>query len=374
MSVEKKHINIFDIFRGVAIFSIFLSHLNFWNETNMAGVYYWVSYARLAVDFFFILSGFLLAYGMDRKILKGKEYRDFIIKKIKKFYPLYIATLLIGIIWYWYRHYSEVGVVKDFIIRLLVSLPLLQSLVPIGNIPNSFNGVCWFLSCTFVLYLISPLLLRINEKIKQSIKYIIIAFGLNIVVWGLLYTFFQYLQYNLLSDYNLSLVYSTSYIRVFYYISGILCYDFFSVSFQYVEEKFARHFTFIESSVCLITILWWLVADNGFFKVIFQELINVLILTAGIYIFAFERGKCSRWFTKMKIKKLGSISYEFFMIHYLVIDVGIYIFGELWGNTEILSIAYAIIFFIISVILSEIAHKNWGIPLKSKTKIIKKMG
>lgn len=57
MSVEKKHINIFDIFRGVAIFSIFLSHLNFWNETNMAGVYYWVSYARLAVDFFFILSG-----------------------------------------------------------------------------------------------------------------------------------------------------------------------------------------------------------------------------------------------------------------------------------------------------------------------------
>ena len=47
MSVEKKHINIFDIFRGVAIFSIFLSHLNFWNETNMAGVYYWVSYARL---------------------------------------------------------------------------------------------------------------------------------------------------------------------------------------------------------------------------------------------------------------------------------------------------------------------------------------
>ena len=62
------------------------------------------------------------------------------------------------------------------------------------------------------------------------------------------------------------------------------------------------------------------------------------------------------------------------MIHYLVIDVGIYIFGELWGNTEILSIAYAIIFFIISVILSEIAHKNWGIPLKSKTKIIKKMG
>lgn len=364
MKKSKKHINIFDIFRGVAIFSIFLSHLNFWNETNMAGVYYWVSYARLAVDFFFILSGFLLAYGMDGKSLKGKEYRNFIAKKIEKFYPLYIVTLLIGIIWYWYRHYTEGGVVKDFIIRLIVSLPLLQSLVPIGNIANSFNGVFWFLSCTFVLYAISPWLLKINEKIKQNVKYVMLAFGVNIVAWGILYLVFQYLEYNLLSSYNLSLVYSTPYIRVFYYIAGILCYDIFNLSFQYVEEKFAQYFTFAEGCVCLITIFWWLVADNGFLKVVFQELINILILTAGIYIFAFEQGNCSKILIKNRIKKLGSISFEFYMIHYLVIDIGIYILLKLWGSTEILCIVYAMIFFIISVTLSGLAHKYLRIPKK----------
>ena len=50
----------------------------------------------LAVDFFFVLSGFVLAYAYSSRLLSGMPARDFIYARIVRIYPLYLVAILIG--------------------------------------------------------------------------------------------------------------------------------------------------------------------------------------------------------------------------------------------------------------------------------------
>ena len=160
----QRHIKIFDIFRGLFILTIFFSHLHFLANTNLEIIYHKISYARLGVDYFFIMSGFVLEIGYQEKFCYGVSKRSwltFIEKRISKIYLPYIICLFIGMIWCIYTG-RIILASKDFIIRFLISVPLLQSVVPFGNYANSFNGVSWFLSCIFVFYIITPVLLYFN--------------------------------------------------------------------------------------------------------------------------------------------------------------------------------------------------------------------
>ena len=88
-------------------------------------------HASLAVDFFFCLSGFVLAYAYENRLLDTMSFADFAVARIIRLYPMILAGLLLGASVYIVRAaamHHQSPVTPDFLLAmigeaLLVPLP-----------------------------------------------------------------------------------------------------------------------------------------------------------------------------------------------------------------------------------------------------------
>ncbi|MDG4894303.1 acyltransferase [Mesorhizobium sp. WSM4976] len=80
-----------DAIRGVAAVSVMLYHFSpFLADGKVLPSSY------LAVDLFFLLSGFVIAHAYDRKIESGMGFGSFVAIRLIRLYPLYLAGTLLG--------------------------------------------------------------------------------------------------------------------------------------------------------------------------------------------------------------------------------------------------------------------------------------
>lgn len=82
-----------DGMRGVAAVAVVIRHCDTW----FAPVALPRSY--LAVDLFFVLSGFVLAHAYDRRLRLGLTARGFLRLRLIRLYPLYGLGLVLGLLW-----------------------------------------------------------------------------------------------------------------------------------------------------------------------------------------------------------------------------------------------------------------------------------
>ncbi len=87
-----------DALRGVAAIMIVIRHAPPFLWQNPAGPtgLFWESY--LAVDFFFALSGFVLAHAYGGRLGHGMTVRRFVMVRMVRLYPLYFLACAIGIV------------------------------------------------------------------------------------------------------------------------------------------------------------------------------------------------------------------------------------------------------------------------------------
>jgi peptidoglycan/LPS O-acetylase OafA/YrhL len=79
-----------DAMRGVAAMAVAIYHVD-----DYLG---YKSSAPLAVDFFFVLSGFVVAYAYDERLAHGMSFRQFAEKRAIRLYPLYFLGQLLGLV------------------------------------------------------------------------------------------------------------------------------------------------------------------------------------------------------------------------------------------------------------------------------------
>ncbi len=108
-----------DGLRGIAAFVVLIGH--------MAGPYFHVvPHGYLAVDLFFLMSGFVVAGAYEEKLLAGWEFRNFLAARLKRLWPLYALSFVVSTICY--LTMRSLRPVDDF---LFPSLPL-ASVVAMG--------------------------------------------------------------------------------------------------------------------------------------------------------------------------------------------------------------------------------------------------
>lgn len=88
--VEKKRFITLDALRGVAAVMVVLYHTGFRLGTWMP------RFGYLAVDLFFLLSGFVLAYSYEPRFRQGLRRSEFLVTRIVRLYPLYVFGLVLG--------------------------------------------------------------------------------------------------------------------------------------------------------------------------------------------------------------------------------------------------------------------------------------
>ena len=79
-----------DGLRGVAALAVVLFHVGRWIHEP------WFPHGYLAVDFFFCLSGFVMAHAYEEKLANHMGLGDFTLKRLIRLWPLIVLSMLLG--------------------------------------------------------------------------------------------------------------------------------------------------------------------------------------------------------------------------------------------------------------------------------------
>jgi peptidoglycan/LPS O-acetylase OafA/YrhL len=90
-AIKSTRFDLLDGLRGVAAVAVMIHHYS--QHTGWD----WFGGAWVAVDLFFVLSGFVIAHSYSKKILNGMTFREFAFIRLARLAPLYLVGLAIGI-------------------------------------------------------------------------------------------------------------------------------------------------------------------------------------------------------------------------------------------------------------------------------------
>ena len=341
--MERKRLNVLQSWRFLAFLTIFIHHC-----VGMVNINYGI--AGLGVEFFFVLSGFMMAYNywdkFDKKSTK-KETWDFIVKKVKKFYPLLIVTILLKAPVTLYKYYLEVGGINleyfgVTISRLIPSIFLFQSYIPNEDFYYAFNGVAWFLDVIILCYLFTPRLINRVNKLNSK-KLIIIM-----IIISALKLLYNYFIIPLLGKYGFYASYIFPFYRFFDYLQGLLLGGIF-LNLKNAKTSKCK-MSILEISILILLILGYHFRLLQSYKTI-QELLSIAI----VLIYAFESGVISKILNNKILIYLGGISMELYLVHQPIIKYFEF-FSDKIGNT-IVSTIFFIMSFIVSLILAIFLNK-----------------
>jgi peptidoglycan/LPS O-acetylase OafA/YrhL len=182
-SSGKEHFEVLDGLRGSAAFLIVIFHV-FNYSFGFRGPWALVKHAYLAVDFFFALSGFVVAYAYDDRWTRMSILQFFRIRLIR-LHPLVLVGATLGLLGYLFDPFSKAGNHTDpwmLLLAYVTSLLLLPS-PPVGGRQNetqALNGPAWSLMQEYLGNLAYALILR---RLRALTLAIIVGLSGLLLIW-----------------------------------------------------------------------------------------------------------------------------------------------------------------------------------------------
>lgn len=178
MPQSKKHNASFNAMRGLAALGIFFSHMSYLKASDMpfwSSIYqFFMRHGSVCSSFFYILSGFLAVYTW-----KNATFKDYILKKLKKLYPLVLSVLFLAIILDFIMSGSTV--ISDIVIgsgqwwfNILMGITMLKAFVPLESTFYSFHGPSWYMTALIVFYVLAWFIVPklTNSKNNKQQKFV----------------------------------------------------------------------------------------------------------------------------------------------------------------------------------------------------------
>lgn len=339
----RKRIQQFEGLRFIMCIIVIISHLEFLRASILFGTVY-VKYFHnptLAVDYFFMLSGFGMFLSTKRPKKVFKRILDFATSKIWKIYPAYLFSLVISLpynLYVLFYNYNEVW--KNFLKFLTfcgIDLILLQSSFGMNSLSTSLNGVCWFLSTLFVCYLLSPYLLYFVDKLRSysQIFSMILLFLTLILSLSCLSSYIESRKIfgGLIND----LWYTSPLIRIWYLGIGMCIGSLYKKWNKKVKFKNISEFTLTVVAFCYFLGRNSLLLDRTFLR-----FFDVILCTVLMIVFSAGEGKITGFLKSQKMVNLGKLSMLLYLFHYPVrMTIGI-IFSELGVTNYLGELGYVI--------------------------------
>lgn len=296
MSKTRRFI-VLDSFRGLCALCVVLFHLHV-----PYSLIEWTFFrnSHLFVEFFFVLSGFVLFHTYN-KLSRFDDFKQFIVKRIFRLYPLHVFMLAIFILFEFGKAFAEI---KGFNFNghafsgsnspheIIPNLLLLQSWLNNAD-ALSFNGPSWSISAEMYVYVLFALIIVLSRKFSIYVFAAITAFAC----------------FNLMTESDL---FKMTALRV-----G-LC--FFLGTLTYRVYKKIEHYRFKKNTLTLlegVVLLGVFIILSTNIK--YQGVIASIWFSIVIVIFSFEGGLISSFLKNKYFMVLGKLSYSIYMVHFGVI-------------------------------------------------------
>lgn len=363
--MQNKKIASLDGLRFVMIMVIVFCHFNFFAETYLGNFWKHIANFSMAVNYFFMLSGFgLMMSAINRgksEISSFKECINFGINHVRKIYPVYIATIIVGLLLLILSKIkagkSAIEILFSTLIKLAVNIPLFQSATGMMAFTHAFNGVSWFLSSLFCIYIVAPNVIYFLRKHIHSVAGNLLSIFVCIFMSILLAFLFGKIEARFPSrvDY---LVYASPYRRIFYVIPG-MCLALIYSEIKNKAEKLPLWFwNFAEIFVILICVFYHIFRVSIFKSEYSKYAIDMILCALLVFVVSFNKGVFSKLFSTSIFQTLGQMAMFIFLIHYPII---IY-FGSLTRFFHLESPAMSIFAtssdVVISLLISYLIYKK----------------
>ena len=92
----KPRYELLDGLRGVAALMVILYHVGECFATSPRDQ--WINHGYLAVDFFFVLSGFVIGYAYDGRWRRGLTTGGFLLRRVIRLQPMVVIAVILGVI------------------------------------------------------------------------------------------------------------------------------------------------------------------------------------------------------------------------------------------------------------------------------------
>ncbi|HCD53672.1 MAG TPA: acyltransferase [Balneolaceae bacterium] len=182
---SKRHFKVLDALRGVAAIVVVFFHVL---EVYSGGDHtkQWINHGYLAVDFFFMLSGFVMAHAYDDR-WDSMSIKDFFKRRLIRLHPMIIFGMTIGALSFYFGESDYFPKIAETSIwQLLIVLVIGYTLLPLPtsmdirgwNEMHPLNGPAWSLFLEYIANILHALILRKLPKLILSVFVVIAAMAL----------------------------------------------------------------------------------------------------------------------------------------------------------------------------------------------------
>lgn len=258
----------------------------------------------VGVSFFFVLSGFIIAYNYQRKFKQATvTKREFWVARFARVYPLHLATLLLALLCGGYLLVMNWDTVLIFCSQLF----LLHPFVPRMDYFFSFNSPSWSLGCEQLFYFLFPFLALWLSNIRR-LFWVLVAIVL-LIVWGMYFT---------PEDQIKAYWYVNPLTRLPDFLVGMLLFSLYEKSEK--EWSMNRATCFEIGAIVLFAAFYYFGSAGMLPKVYRYSVYYWLPISFMLYVFAINKGKISRFLSNKYLVIGGDISFAFYLLHLFVLE------------------------------------------------------
>jgi peptidoglycan/LPS O-acetylase OafA/YrhL len=261
-----------------------------------------ITNSYLLVDFFFVLSGFVISHAYSERIRSARDIGWFAVRRFGRLWPLHATVLLV---------WAAIELVRLFLGHQPATLspPFTDSRAPVGlyagllllNGLTSWRGALWnipswSISVEFWTYLIFALTCLLPGRGRHLVAVALCLLGPAILI---------------IAGLRIGVTNGYGFFRCLY--------GFFLGSLTYAAYRRFRDRTFWRPTLTEGMVLAVLTAFLTLARRDLLAMAGPLLFAGAVYIFAFESGTVSRALRSRPFERLGAWSYAIYLVHYLMV-------------------------------------------------------
>jgi peptidoglycan/LPS O-acetylase OafA/YrhL len=293
----KNRVEQLDGLRGIFSVMVIAHHHNAFKQSIFYNNFFVIN-SSLFVDFFFVLSGFVISMNYWNRIESVKDFGQFLKKRFIRLYPLLLYTEIVFILFNFLGNFSPMKNAADtsldyYLVTARDTLTFMGS-TPIFGTWISNNYPAWSISAEMIAYLVFGLISLTFRSLK------VYAFGLVILMSAAFIV--MHGEYLLAYDYG--------------FVRGLLCFNVGIFTFLFLRSR-SKDLSVWEIPFLVLLVGAMYVAHHAEFNLL--KLIFPVIFSVGIIIFANSTGMVSRLLSSGPFQYLGRISYSIYLNHAIVL-------------------------------------------------------